>query len=77
MEIQPTAQISACYGGYVVQAETRCECDNPDCSGWVLTDHVFSDLNATLEFTKQVILDYESREEVSEVEAKMNVRKPK
>jgi len=29
MEFNPTVAISNCYGGYVVQAQVRCDCKDP------------------------------------------------
>jgi len=72
MEFEPTVQISSCYGGYIVKALSKCDCDNPECSGWKFSDHIITDLDQLIRFTRQTILEVDAQKELSDaVESKL------
>lgn len=72
MEFNPTVAISNCYGGYVVQAQVRCDCKDPECGGWKTQSSVFTDVGLMMRFVENVVLDYDSQDELRDaVESKL------
>jgi len=70
--MEPNFTITNARGGYIVNAEVRCDCDDPDCGGWKEELSIFVDIKLMMRYLEQVILDYDSHDDLREaVESKL------